>query len=191
MWPTVEIISHKSWLCWVCDEIHLWWRSLYLKLPFQYFLCEACSCVGDLVLQDNMWPKRNRLRGIATSCIATRQHVNPRLAYAVCLPVVTLDVQTPRLRDQDDRRRVVRRWRRESGEEKVGDKKNQEKMGTKKFGRICLRSFLLFLFLAKSGEWIEYSSFVSRVRCCFGQRIYVGLVWAAIKLLGDSFKRPE
>ena len=46
----VEIISHKSWLCWVCDEIHLWRRSLYLKLPFQYFLCETCSCVGDLLL---------------------------------------------------------------------------------------------------------------------------------------------
>ena len=126
--------------------LSLWRRSLYLKLPFQYFLCETCSCVGDLLLlavQQHVTKK---------DCIATRQHVNLRLAYAVCLAVVTLNVQTPRLRDQDDRRRVVRRWRRESGEEKVGDKKNQEKMGTKKFGRICLRSFLLFLFLAKSGE---------------------------------------
>ena len=112
---------------------------------FQYFLCEACSCVVDLVS-------------------ARRQHVTKKeLSWhwgPTCEPpsvpcirslqvVVTLNVQNPRL---------TPRWHRSCKvhERESGKKKKKKMRAKKKLERICLSSFLLFLFLAKSGECIIF-----------------------------------
>ena len=168
-----------------------------MNLSFQYFLFNGCSCVGDVVLRDNMWPKRNRGWHWGTTCeppsvpcipsdihcsivktghcivraLHTQWHYShsadwtsstlhsTRLAnplhsdftrivetghctvYIPCirsLPVVTINVQTPRL---------TPRWHMSC---KV--QKRSTKMGAlKKLEKICLNTFLLFLFLVKSG----------------------------------------
>ena len=143
IWPKVETISHKSWLWCLWQIPLLGWICVTFKLPFQYFLCEACSsCVVDLVVRDdNMWLKRK------LSWWHWWPTCEPR--SAPCIPslqvVVTLNVQSPRL---------TPRWHTSCKVHERESSKKKKKMGAKKLERICFSSFLLFLLLAKLGEYL-------------------------------------